>query len=446
MSYDDSEFEFYSDVFFNAYFSIFLILFALIILTFYLHHLYKYQLVLKIISHSFALVKSLTIAFVLTIFIVVVFKAESVTESRMYWFSFYIYLLITFLFIRVLFIPFIYHLLVRKSVIRRNMIIVGAGKYGLRFLNKVRDTPGYFKPIGFVDDDPNKQNSVIEGLPVLGKISEIKRFINEQKVSDIFITINNISYENLSILIHGCKKGRRRIHVASILYNIVVEKLEIEEIAGTTFFRVLPSSNLRINSLLKKTVDIILSSIIIITLSPFLIFITLIIKSTSRGPVFYKAKVIGKEGKPFIWYKFRSMKLHNDDSVHQEFVKDIIKNNKSGKKLENDNRITKFGKKIRKYSIDELPQLINVIKGDMSLVGPRPKLPYEYELMEDWQKKRFNVEPGITGIWQVGGRNEVKFNDEIVLDLYYVENISIKLDFEILLKTIPVVFFGRTGK
>jgi undecaprenyl-phosphate galactose phosphotransferase len=138
---------------------------------------------------------------------------------------------------------------------------------------------------------------------------------------------------------------------------------------------------------------------------------------------------------------------HNTSKkLHEDKVKDMITKNEATTKLENDPRITPFGRFIRKYSIDEFPQLWNVLIGDMSLVGPRPNVPYEYEHMEDWQKRRFEVLPGMTGLWQIKGRDEVKFTDQIVLDFFYIENRSVMLDLEILLKTIPVVVFGKGGK
>ena len=139
--------------------------------------------------------------------------------------------------------------------------------------------------------------------------------------------------------------------------------------------------------------------------------------------------------------------IHNaDDTIHKNLIKDMATGKKiDGKKISNDSRITSVGKIFRKYSIDEFPQLINVIKGEMTLVGPRPVSGYELALLDNWQKVRFTVIPGITGLWQVIGRNDVGFNEQFVLDKYYVENQSLFFDFEILLKTIPIVIFGRGG-
>jgi len=183
---------------------------------------------------------------------------------------------------------------------------------------------------------------------------------------------------------------------------------------------------------------------------PLFIAIAVAIKLNSKGPVFYRAKAVGKNGKIFTMYKFRSMRLNNRSDIHKNYVTKLIKgdisngdNKEQPLKITDDPRITSVGKFLRKFSLDELPQLINVLKGDMSLVGPRPCLPYEYEIYKDWHKKRMSVRPGITGLWQVAGRSSVVFEDMILLDLYYIYNRSFTIDFSILYETIFVVFGMR---
>ena len=178
---------------------------------------------------------------------------------------------------------------------------------------------------------------------------------------------------------------------------------------------------------------------------PILLTSALAIALDSRGPVFYRPRAIGKGGRPFTMFKFRSMFTDASKSLHQDYVTKLIKGeirqDPSGQplKITNDPRVTRVGGFLRKTSLDELPQLINVLKGDMSLVGPRPCLPYEWEIYKDWHKKRSAVRPGITGLWQVVGRSEVSFEDMIILDLYYIYNRSFDLDLSILFETIFVV-------
>ncbi len=203
---------------------------------------------------------------------------------------------------------------------------------------------------------------------------------------------------------------------------------------------------------LKRVLDIIISIAVLIISLPFFLAIAVIIKCTSKGPVLFRQERIGKNGKPFIFLKLRTMKFGSSDERHRQFCRDFIKgslyaspeNDREKKyKIVDDPRVTGVGRFLRKSSLDELPQFINILKGDMTLVGPRPSLKYEYKYYDDWHKKRVAVKPGLTGLWQVSGRSNVTFQEMINLDLYYIENWSIILDIKIILRTIPVVLFGR---
>ena len=202
----------------------------------------------------------------------------------------------------------------------------------------------------------------------------------------------------------------------------------------------------------KRILDIILSSFALLILSPLFLFIAIGIKLSSKGPVIFKQKRIGKGGSSFNFYKFRSMHLGNSDSTHKEYVQNFIKKkiHQQGDdlqvyKITDDPRIFKFGKFIRKTSLDEFPQFFNVLKGDMSLVGPRPCLDYEWECYEKWHKNRLNILPGCTGLWQALGRSSVSFEEMVILDLYYISNMTLWLDLRIVLQTIPVIFLGKGG-
>ena len=195
---------------------------------------------------------------------------------------------------------------------------------------------------------------------------------------------------------------------------------------------------------IKRIIDIIISTVLLIILLPIFICIILLVKVTSKGPLIYKWHVMGKDGKPFTGYKFRTMIL-NADYLKTSLLKS---NEMTGPvfKMKNDPRITKVGKFLRKYSLDELPQLWSVLKGEMSLVGPRPAGPKEWSQYEEWQKRKLSVTPGITCLWQINGRNEIhEFDDWVKLDLEYIDNWSLWLDFKILLQTIPTVLKG-TGQ
>jgi lipopolysaccharide/colanic/teichoic acid biosynthesis glycosyltransferase len=192
---------------------------------------------------------------------------------------------------------------------------------------------------------------------------------------------------------------------------------------------------------IKRIIDIIISTVLLIILLPIFICIILLVKVTSKGPLIYKWHVIGKDGKPFTGYKFRTMIL-NADYLKTSLLKS---NEMTGPvfKMKYDPRITKVGKFLRKYSLDELPQLWSVLKGEMSLVGPRPAGPKEWSQYEEWQKRKLSVTPGMTCLWQINGRNEVhEFDEWVKMDLEYIDNWNLLLDFKILLKTIPTVLKG----
>ena len=189
-------------------------------------------------------------------------------------------------------------------------------------------------------------------------------------------------------------------------------------------------------------------------LAPLLTVIALAVQFSSPGPIFFAQTRIGKNGKPFKFYKFRSMQVGSDQDKDREktvvqFIQTKAKTKATEKvstKIVNESRVTGVGRFLRKTSLDELPQLFNVLKGDMSLVGPRPCLPYEWDHYEEWHKRRLSVMPGCTGMWQVAGRSVVGFEDMVVLDLYYIQNASVLLDFGLLLKTLPVMLFGSGAK
>ena len=213
------------------------------------------------------------------------------------------------------------------------------------------------------------------------------------------------------------------------------------------------SGSSRISRLIKRSMDITGSALALLMLSPILLVIAAAIKLTSRGPVLFRQKRVGQYGKTFTFLKFRSMFVESDHTVHQEFVKQFIlggdsaqvrQNGKTVYKLTRDPRITSLGSLMRKTSLDELPQFLNVLKGEMSIVGPRPPIPYEVGCYDIWHKRRFlAVKPGITGLWQVRGRSRVKFDEMVRLDLEYATSWSLWLDFKILLETPKAVLMGE---
>lgn len=203
---------------------------------------------------------------------------------------------------------------------------------------------------------------------------------------------------------------------------------------------------------LKRPIDIVLACGLLVLFGPLMVLIAIAIKLHSPGPVLYRQQRIGRDGVPFTMLKFRSMRLNNDGDVHRRYMQRLITQNirpedlgVQSLKLERDPRITGLGKLLRKIGLDELPQLFNVLRGDMSLVGPRPPLPYEYELYTERHKQRLQVVPGLTGLWQVTAHNLVSFEEMVQLDLDYIETMSLWLDLEIMLSTPKEMLRGKGG-
>ena len=202
------------------------------------------------------------------------------------------------------------------------------------------------------------------------------------------------------------------------------------------------------HSRVKRAIDLAGSAVALIVLSPLFLVIASLVRMTSPGPVFFRQKRVGQNGEEFTFLKFRSMAVNNDTAIHQEYVKNLIANKASGAggplKIQNDPRVTAIGRLLRKSSMDELPQFINVLKGDMSLVGPRPPIPYELENYSLWHRRRvLEAKPGITGAWQVEGRSRTTFDEMVRMDLRYIRSQSVWLDLKILLKTPLAVINGN---
>jgi exopolysaccharide biosynthesis polyprenyl glycosylphosphotransferase len=337
----------------------------------------------------------------------------------------------------------------RNKQFKRNFLIVGAGKAGKLLATKIilEDSMG-INIIGFLDDNKSIGKEIVAEKKVLGTISQIHEIIEENKVDEILVVMDNVSYDRLLEIVDTCKQLEVNVRLTSELFDIVTKKVSTEKYADFPVVDVSSRINIRFNLLFKRTFDIVVSVIGLILLSPIFLAIAVMVKLSSPGPIFFYQERIGRNGLPFKFYKFRSMYVNNDDDEERKkmMLNFINESDAEGKKIINERRVTEIGKVIRKTSLDELPQLFNVIKGDMSLVGPRPCLRYEYESYANWQKRRVNVLPGCTGVWQVTGRSSVSFKDSIVLDLYYINNMSPWLDLQILIKTVPVMLFARGGK
>lgn len=422
------------------------------ILVFQYNHLYKKHVFISIVQQEILILKSIVIVFsAFTLLSFFVNIPYFVVQSRTVIISAALFSFFFLSFFRVLVARTIYVTVSKNALVRRKIIIVGAGQSGkLVAANLATDQKYGYELIGFLDDFLPIGTRVFAQYRNLGRIKDVQKVTDYYDIDEIIVCISTVTHARLLEIIETCKKTGKLVQVYSDLYELVAEKVAVDRFKDFPFVRFVEAYNANLNNVFKRLLDIVFSFIAIVLTSPLMLVIAAAIKIDSKGPVIFKQKRLGKNGKPFMFYKFRSMYTNADDKIHREYLKNLIKNGKAAEnggkegvyKIVDDPRITRVGRFIRKTSLDELPQLFNVLKGDMSLVGPRPGLPYEFEEYEDWHKERIKVLPGITGLWQVSGRNALTFEDMIVLDLYYIENMSPWFDLQIMLKTIPVLVFG----
>ncbi len=435
-----------------ALYIFFFVVSSVLVFIFQSNNLYKLHICLSKANHIVAISKSLFYGLIFVIVYSFFIKSGFILESRLFILCFGILALINFSIIRVLIIRWVIIRLYQDKIIKKNVLIIGAGKAGKFLATKLHlEDDNGISILGFLDDKIKKGVEILPNLYNLGNTDEIEEVNSNKKINEVIIAIDNITYERLLQIIDKCQAINARISLSSSLFDIISEKMVTEQYSEIPIIEVSPRVNEGINIFFKRVVDFIGALVGLILLSPLLLIIAVIIKLTSKGPVLFTHNRVGKDGKYFKFYKFRSMTVvKDDDEERKKMMLEFMKNDKhqadNDTKVINNSRVTKIGKLIRKTSIDELPQLINVIKGEMSLVGPRPALPYEYEHYDNWQKRRVKVLPGCTGLWQISGRSNVNFNDSVVLDLFYINNMSPWLDLQIILKTIPVMLFAKGGK
>lgn len=339
-------------------------------------------------------------------------------------------------------------------MLRRNLLVIGAGVTGKNavvtlFLNRHLG----LDVVGVLDDELETGTAVFRGVRVVGRTSDMERYIQELHVREILICVDSGDHARLMELAERCAGTSALVKISSPLYNVVPARLMIEHYGDMPVVTVTHARPGPFIESYKRVFDLVLASLAVVVLSPVLGAIALGIKADSTGPVLYRQTRIGRNGKAFTFYKFRSMKVGSDkDENRKKLLAAMIREGhavelmeKGTTKIVNKAQVTRIGAWLRKTSLDELPQLFNVLKGEMSLVGPRPCLPYEWEQYEEWHKKRMNVSPGCTGVWQVSGRSQVGFRDMVVLDLYYIQNASLSMDIKLILKTIPVMVLGKGG-
>jgi undecaprenyl-phosphate galactose phosphotransferase len=432
--------------------AVFILVYALIWVVIFQHfNLYKINVFMTAVEQTIALIKALIYGLIGMIVASFFIKGMDWVDSRaviVYFVGFSFFSIAIF---RTVVFRKLFRLASQKKILRHKVLIIGTDETAkLVAVEMDIDESHGFEVVGFADDALAKGARVFEDLCVVGKISQLKSLVKEYDIEDIIIAQSDITHEKLLELVDKAKATKANVRLASDVYRIIPEKVFVERFMGVPVVLLPQNYNNLLFSVYKRVFDFVFAALALLLLAIPLLVIAALIKYSSKGPVFFRTKRIGKDGKPFEFYKFRTMYTDSDDTIHREFVSEYIKQNsgeKSGKikKITDDPRVTRIGKFLRRTSLDELPQLFNVLRGEMSLVGPRPCLPYEWEQYDEWHRRRFSVIPGCTGLWQVSGRSAVDFNDMVILDLFYIDNMSPLLDLKIIFRTIPVMLLAKGG-
>jgi exopolysaccharide biosynthesis polyprenyl glycosylphosphotransferase len=426
----ESEYFFYSIIFIISAIFLFLI-----------YRLYNWDYIYRGSGYYSRIIKSLSINII--VILLAGFLFEQFTFSRK-WILLLFLLSISLILVSRIVIELATNRLLCKLGIKSRTIIVGVGENA----NRIEDSLSKYSVegnaiLGYVDkkDRILKNKKYGKDFNILGYLDDIREVIYRNEIQRVIISGPEYNYDEILEILERMKGLDVLIMIFPGFFEFSVKRMNMREIAGIPLMQVTNIGFFGINLFIKNVIDYVLGSILFIFFIPVYLVLGAAIKLDSPGPVFYQQERYTKDCRVFYMYKFRSMYVDADKRLAE--LKDYNEADGPLFKIKKDPRITRMGRIIRRFSIDELPQIINVLKGELSLVGPRPPLPEEVKKYDDWEMKRMNVKQGITGLWQVSGRSELSFEEMSRLDLYYIQNWSIEMDIKILLKTIPTVLFGR---
>jgi len=360
--------------------------------------------------------------------------------SRVF-FVIFVVVSLTFILLEKMVIFFIMHYVRKKGYNYRRLLIVGRGRRTANFIKKTQSHPEWgIKIFGVIDDEPCREIDKVGGIEVIGILKNLPEILHLYAIDEVVFVVPRSRLNHMENAIIACEMEGVKATISVDLFDLKIAKLHQTELGDIPLLTFETTVAKEWQLFVKRAMDIIISGFAITLLSLVFLIVTILIKLTSSGLVMFKQKRVSLNGRKFVLYKFRTM--YKDADKKQEELKDHNEMEGPVFKIKKDPRITPLGRVLRKFSIDELPQLFNVFIGHMSLVGPRPPIPEEVEQYNPWQRRRLSMRPGITCLWQVNGRNKIGFEEWMKLDLEYLDNWSLWLDFKILMKTIPVVLFG----
>ena len=327
--------------------------------------------------------------------------------------------------------------LLRAAGYHRRVILVGSGKHIEAVAHALTDSGQRLELAGYISLNPRPDN----GLESLGRIDELPEVLGRQTVDEVIIADPDFPQDRAVELVDVCHQRGVTVRVAPSTMEILTHQAELVPGQSVPLFELRPPVFEGVDFALKRTFDVAGAVLLLLLLSPLLIACAAAVKLSSRGPLIYRSRRPGIGGVPFDCFKFHTMR--SGAETMQDDLEGLNEASGALFKIRRDPRLTPVGGFLRRYSLDELPQLVNVLRGEMSLVGPRPLPQRDFDGLEEWHKKRYLVLPGITGLWQVSGRSELDFDDLVRLDFLYLERWSPFLDLTILLKTVPAVMKGK---
>jgi exopolysaccharide biosynthesis polyprenyl glycosylphosphotransferase len=330
-----------------------------------------------------------------------------------------------------------------KGIGVQRVLLVGAGETGQAVLRTMvaRKELGYY-PVGYLDDDPERGNVDLGRVKGLGSPENLQHVIKEHHVHLVVITLKWVHHERIVELVRACRHAGADVRVVPDFFQLNMRQVQVENLDGIPLLGVSGTVQFyRTNRLFKRMIDVALVVLAAPVALPLFVLIALLIRLEGPGPILYAQPRVGENGRMFNMIKFRSM-IPDAEKYREQLVKELNLDPRHPK-IPDAPRMTWVGRILRRTSLDELPNLINVLRGQMSLVGPRPPTPDEVALYEPWHMQRLQIMPGITGLWQINGRSDVPFDEMCLLDIYYIENWSVKLDLQILVMTLPRVLLRQ---
>jgi len=427
----------------SKYYILYSLLGILFTLTlFYLKKLYNYKYLRSRVDTNNGIIFSILTTSFIIIVLNYYFNRNTYQLSRI-WLIYTVLFSTLFLILERLFINRILNLILRKIGVKNNILIIGVNEESKRIAATLqKDNIQNNRIVGFIFDEfQTKDNErSFNEFNILGNLKDLKNIIYNYKIDRIIISSDKLNYLEITKILDLVDDKKIEIQISPSLFEFSVSRVKMFEERGILFIQIRKIEINTLDNIIKFLLDYFIGIILFMGFLIILPIIAILIKIDSKGPVFYKQKRYGKNFKIIEIYKFRTMVADADKST---YILNKVYDRNSGFKIKKDPRVTKIGKFLRKTSLDELPQIINVLKGDLSIVGPRALAITEGDLLKDWEKKRMSVKQGITGLWQVSGRSDLDYEERMKLDLYYIQNWSIWLEMKILFLTIIHVLTGK---